>query len=61
MQLRDVGLDFTFLLDGLLRPQLPPSTSTGAVNELGGTKPGRAAKVGSALAKARQSVYQNAR
>lgn len=54
MQLRDVGLDFTFLLDELLRPEVPvrivpPSSDGGG----GGLRPGGT----SAVAQARHSIF----
>jgi hypothetical protein len=52
-QLRDVGLDFTFLLDGLL---LPKRIVIAGVEDSEYAGPGKG-KIGSALAHARQSVY----
>ncbi|GAA5821380.1 hypothetical protein JCM11251_004596 [Rhodosporidiobolus azoricus] len=61
--LRDVGLDFTFLLDGLLRPQKPvarPRVSSSRLRDesLSGShlRPG-ARKNPSAVALARQSIF----
>ncbi|KAL8286469.1 hypothetical protein RQP46_004486 [Phenoliferia psychrophenolica] len=50
--LRDVGLDFTFLLDGLLRPQIPVAPPV-AARVAGGLRPGGS----SAVAQARQSIF----
>ena len=59
-QLRDVGLDFTFLLDGLLRPQHSPALTTSASNLtiVKSRPPSESHRApGNALAKARQSVF----
>ncbi|GAA5954199.1 hypothetical protein JCM21900_006959 [Sporobolomyces salmonicolor] len=66
--LRDVGLDFTFLLDGLLRPQKPaakPSQPGGTSNSrlrdenLAGShlRPGAKGNPSSAVAIARKSIF----
>lgn len=52
-QLRDVGLDFTFLLDGLLRPQSTEPAQP-LPRDVGGLRPGGGK---SAVAIARQSIF----
>lgn len=54
-QLRDVGLDFTFLLDGLLRPQ-PSETAPPIARAVDHLRPGGGK---SAVAIARQSIFMN--
>jgi len=54
MQLRDVGLDFTFLLDGLLRPQEKPAAAA-VPRAVGHLRPGKGSQ--SAVAQARHSVF----
>lgn len=51
-QLRDVGLDFSFMLDGLLRPQLPPMPPMPA-ETVANPRP----KKNSAVAQARKSIF----
>lgn len=53
-QLRDVGLDFTFLLDGLLRPQEKPAAAA-VPRAVGHLRPGKGSQ--SAVAQARHSVF----